>query len=1026
LAEKLEIVILAKDQASKALGSVSGALGDFGSKAGKIAAVGLAGAAAGITAVGVASIALARDAAPLQGVQDAFNGIAEAAGVGGDEMLAALQKGSEGMITNRDLMMSFNKASQLVGEDFAKKLPDAMGFLGKVAQATGEDMGFMMDSLVTGVGRLSPMILDNLGIQVTLADATAAAAEQFGVEASELSKAQIQAGMMDVVLEKLADNTAAMPDIAGSAAQAFSSFETTLANTKDQIGLALLPAILPLMEKLGELASDALPAIIESITPVIEIFGRFFEGIVSGEDPLGDMYNLIWELGQLFGLTSEEAAGFAEGFQNIATTISEFVTGTLVPFVQEHWETFKQGLIAVGAILAGGLIITGITTLIGLITAIISPIGLIVLAIAALAMAWQNNWGGIQEKTAAVLAWLQTTISSVLTAIQAFWTAHGEQIMTTLQMAWDAILSIIESVTSIIMTIVQAVAQFIQEIWQKHGAEITAYLESLWNTIVTVFQSAITIVQNIFAAFANLLKGDWQALGDNLKAIWDALWTAIKAIFETAKANLTLTINILKTVLGNITQQISDKLGDIWDKAWAYIQGLFETAKTTLQGIANDIVDRIKGAFEIDWGALGSSIIDGIIGAVNNGVGRLANAAKNAARKAFNAFMNFLKGKSPSKLFAEAGESIIQGVELGIGSELPFVEEAMRKAGEGLYSVFGDSMLTNNPILIGTWHDMWTGMSQLSDDTLLSMGAGYSDFFDIMGDTFRDGYVTIQGETLQLSDYLITSGKATRDEVVDIYREMGLALVNVTDGTTGQIHHIYADAFDGMTNITADMWNQVVTDFINNGFQVKKSVDDTAKALPSIWNWHAQDLKAVVDDSLQDIQIDFDTTGMATTNSWDTTLTTLIDLTTAFADGLRDLLGDQLADTRNHFDDMNDAADNFKRAFYPDLFDLPVPIGPAPADNPFAQPPPPPTNPGDIDPLQPGYYDSDGNWVPITDYTPQPIGNDAGAGTNILPNTPYPSDESNFTQSVTITGGITVVEPTDKEDFVEELSKLLT
>jgi len=72
------------------------------------------------------------------------------------------------MATNRDLMLSFNKASTLVSVDFAKQLPDAMQYLGKVSLATGQDLGFLLDSLVTGVGRVSPMILDNLGIQVAL------------------------------------------------------------------------------------------------------------------------------------------------------------------------------------------------------------------------------------------------------------------------------------------------------------------------------------------------------------------------------------------------------------------------------------------------------------------------------------------------------------------------------------------------------------------------------------------------------------------------------------------------------------------------------------------------------------------------------------------------------------------------------------------------------------------------------------------------------------------------------------------
>jgi len=156
----IEIVIKGEDRASGVLKKIGGAVGTLG----KAAMYGLGALAAAGGVAGAAMAKLAIDAAPLEGIEKAFEGIAEASGKSADEMLRALEKGSAGMIAQRDLMKSYNLAAQLVGDQFANQLPEAMGYLGKVAAATGEDMGFMMDSLVRGVGRLSPMILDNLGI----------------------------------------------------------------------------------------------------------------------------------------------------------------------------------------------------------------------------------------------------------------------------------------------------------------------------------------------------------------------------------------------------------------------------------------------------------------------------------------------------------------------------------------------------------------------------------------------------------------------------------------------------------------------------------------------------------------------------------------------------------------------------------------------------------------------------------------------------------------------------------------------
>jgi methyl-accepting chemotaxis protein len=264
---KISILITAQDKASKTIGGVSGALGGL-EKAAKTAAVGIAGAAVGIGA-GLAKLAI--DAAPLEGIQGAFAGIAESAGKSSFEMLDALKQSSAGMIAQRDLMTSFNKAAQLVGEDFAVQLPEAMQYLSKVSAATGEDMDFMLNSLVTGVGRMSPMILDNLGIQVQLSEATARAADMFGVEASQLTKAQQQAGMMNVILQKLEENTANMPDVTGTAATSIGELKARMQDLKDQIGLALLPAIQPLLEVFIELAETKGPKIIEFFQQVSEV-----------------------------------------------------------------------------------------------------------------------------------------------------------------------------------------------------------------------------------------------------------------------------------------------------------------------------------------------------------------------------------------------------------------------------------------------------------------------------------------------------------------------------------------------------------------------------------------------------------------------------------------------------------------------------------------------------------------------------------------------------------------------------------
>ena len=295
----LELIISAKDRASPVLKGVGNVLGGLG-KAAALGATVFAGAAAGM---GAGLLKLALDAAPLENIQLSFENLAGSAGFMGDEMLAALEKSSSGMISQRDLMESFNSAAQLVSKDFAVQLPDAMQYLSKISAATGEDMTYMLDSLVTGVGRLSPAILDNLKIQVSLEEATARAAEMFGVEADQLTKAQTQAGMMDVVLQKLQTNTAALPEVAGSSAAKIGEMGAKFQNLKDQIGLRLLPILQPFLDWMLQMGEKYGPI-------VVEMFGEFADKLQTVLPPAIAIVNdALSRIGQALGLTTEDVSG---------------------------------------------------------------------------------------------------------------------------------------------------------------------------------------------------------------------------------------------------------------------------------------------------------------------------------------------------------------------------------------------------------------------------------------------------------------------------------------------------------------------------------------------------------------------------------------------------------------------------------------------------------------------------------------------------------------------------------------------
>ena len=446
------------------------------------AALGGIGVATGaITGLGAALAKVTIDAAPVEGVSNAFAGLAESAGQGADEMLDALKRGSAGMVANRDLMMSFNQAAQLVSTDFAVQLPDAMQYLGKVSAATGQDMGFMLDSLVKGVGRLSPMILDNLGIQVAQSEAIERAAEMYGVEADALDKSQVQAGMMNVVLEKLAANTASMPDVTETAAARMAQFKATIQDTKDQVGVAFLPVLTTLLGTLGEVGERVLPVVVgalETIAPVVErvaiAVGDFVTSLLDGQDPMTAFRDLIE--GLFPPEIAETIMGIVESIVQFGQKVAEFLA-PVMEWIGQNVE-LQDVLIALGVAIASVVL----PVLWSIITAVAPVIAVFIAAVAivvALRKAWESDFLG-----------LRTFILDTLEKITAWWAEHGDAIMAKAREIWEAVVAVFE--------------------WFK-------------DQFATLFE-----------AFRLAFEGDWYGFGEKLREIWDEIWRILGEIGERA------------------------------------------------------------------------------------------------------------------------------------------------------------------------------------------------------------------------------------------------------------------------------------------------------------------------------------------------------------------------------------------------------------------------------------------------------------------------------------------------------------
>jgi hypothetical protein len=204
-------------------------------------------------------------AGELQGVGYAFDALNKPG------LLKDLREATRGTVSDLDLMKSAVQANNF--QIPLEQLASLLKFAHLRAQQTGQSVDYLVQSIVLGIGRKSPLILDNLGIS------TVALKQRFGEAGAEAaSVGEVAKAVGEIAEEAMSKSGTAIETTTSSIARMNASWT----NTKTIIGELLTPAVTTLTGILeraaqgwqrilnpgkvsGDMASDEIGRIQESL-----------------------------------------------------------------------------------------------------------------------------------------------------------------------------------------------------------------------------------------------------------------------------------------------------------------------------------------------------------------------------------------------------------------------------------------------------------------------------------------------------------------------------------------------------------------------------------------------------------------------------------------------------------------------------------------------------------------------------------------------------------------------------------------
>lgn len=523
---------------------------------------------------------------------------ASALGLGFDNLTAAIATmTSQGVSTAqsttqlRQLLIEMSKAGtatsnafqEIAGVGFAEfiaegnNLQDALGVMQQAADANGVALQDMFSSVEAGAAALS---LAGPG------------AESFG------------------------RNLEAMAESAGATDAAFETMDKGLKQTWNRIVATAKVGLLdfadafgPLLERIADFAEAALPKIgevidtvvVPAVQSVVEWIERVIDVFTQGA-PISEFFTIFEDgsskfamLIELFGAGETQAQNIATAIVNLAGQVRDFLDPVIAAIGK--FVSWKDVLIALGAaitVVVGGALLA----LAQAILPIIAVVGLVIGAVSVLRNAWENNWGGIQEKTKAVVTFVQNIITTVMNAVQTFWAQNGDAILSSARQVWTTIQTVVTTVITTVQAIIQAVTAAIRAAWDAHGAEITASAQRFWRAIQAFISSTIETIRSIIVAVASAIQSFWEQHGAAIMEGARDAWETVKEIIDTLTQNISVIIDTWTALLSGDWEAWLDGIKEYWQNVWDAILLAVEAFWEFLSPIIEGIISEIKEALE--------------------------------------------------------------------------------------------------------------------------------------------------------------------------------------------------------------------------------------------------------------------------------------------------------------------------------------------------------------------------------------------------------------------------------------------
>ena len=282
--------------------------------------------------------------AEMEGVRRGFDNLAKSSGFS-SSAFNKLKTATDGTVASMELMKQANNAMLLGIADSEEQMANMFDIAQRLGQSLGVDTVSAVESLVTGLGRQSKLMLDNLGIMVDTNKAYADHAASLNKSTSELTDQERKQAFVNAAMSEANSLVGQLGDEQLTTKDAIAQVATATEGLAIKFGDVLSPSIVKIADVLSTFITGTADFLdwADGINSVAEAQDR----LNVKQERANKWFN---EIAKNVGFTSNSFNGLLENMLDLRTFIEDFIAENtagsgLIAFLQDaqsgvgYWKT---------------------------------------------------------------------------------------------------------------------------------------------------------------------------------------------------------------------------------------------------------------------------------------------------------------------------------------------------------------------------------------------------------------------------------------------------------------------------------------------------------------------------------------------------------------------------------------------------------------------------------------------------------------------------------------------------------------